>query len=77
MSQEGYSTFILVWVCQKYGLRERTAAKFGGHKELIFLSNLRLLELEFDQILGLRTEFLSDYEMGILGNGQEGMKRGS
>ena len=61
----GYSAFILVWVCspksRKYGRRKRTAAKFGVLKKW-FLTNLRLLELKFDQILGLRTELFPDFE---------------
>ena len=36
--------------------------QFWGIQELIFLSDLKLFELKFDQIISLRTEFFLNFE---------------
>ena len=78
----------------------QTMQNFGSWRT-DFLSNLRLLELKFDKMLGFRTELFPNFEalkcefsknlwfqvnaeswgtenseMGVLENGQEGVKRG-
>ena len=46
----------------KIGAQKTDCHQIWGLTELIFFPYLRLLELKFDQILGVRTEHFPDFE---------------